>query len=75
MGERSDHFGRRHHEAGNCERLSHANRIAACPPGYLLAHDSGDIARHCELLEPLPAPGEVRALVAQHVTGGRTPIG
>ena len=40
-----------------------ARRIAAASPGYLLAHDSGDIARHCQLLSPLAAPGEVRALV------------
>jgi [protein-PII] uridylyltransferase len=37
-------------------------RIAAAPPGYLLAHSSADIARQCELLEPLAAPGEVRVV-------------
>jgi [protein-PII] uridylyltransferase len=40
-----------------------AARVATSPPGYLLAHDSGDIARHCKLLSHLPAPGEVRAVV------------
>lgn len=37
-------------------------RIAAAPPGYLLAHTSSDIVRQCELLSPLPAPGEVRVV-------------
>jgi [protein-PII] uridylyltransferase len=37
-------------------------RIAAAPPGYLLAHSSADIVRHCELLEPLAAPGDVRVV-------------
>ena len=46
-----------------------AVRIAAASPGYLLAHDSGDIARHCQLLSPLPAPGEARVVV----TPGRDP--
>jgi [protein-PII] uridylyltransferase len=36
------------------------NRIATAEPGYLLAHSSSDIVRHCELLESLPAPGVVR---------------
>jgi UTP:GlnB (protein PII) uridylyltransferase len=39
-----------------------AARIAAAPPGYLLAHDSSDVARHCALLSPLPAPGEARVV-------------
>lgn len=39
-----------------------AARIATAPAGYLLAHTSSDIARHCELLSPLPAPGEVRVV-------------
>lgn len=39
-----------------------ATRIAAAPPGYLLAHRSSDIVRHCELLEPLAADGEVRVV-------------
>jgi UTP:GlnB (protein PII) uridylyltransferase len=39
-----------------------AARIATAPPGYLLAHRSSDIVRHCELLEPLPAVGEVRVV-------------
>lgn len=42
-------------------------RVAAAPPGYLLVHGSSDIARHCELLSPLPRPGEVRV----DVTPGR----
>jgi UTP:GlnB (protein PII) uridylyltransferase len=46
-----------------------ATRIESAPPGYLLAHDSGDIARHCQLLSPLPAQGEVRVVV----TPGRGP--
>ena len=37
-------------------------RIAEAPPGYLLAHSSADVVRHCELLEPLAAPGEVRVV-------------
>jgi [protein-PII] uridylyltransferase len=37
-------------------------RIATAPPGYLLAHRSSDIVRHCELLEPLAAVGEVRVV-------------
>jgi [protein-PII] uridylyltransferase len=37
-------------------------RISTAPPAYLLAHNSGDVARHCELLSALPAPGEVRVL-------------
>jgi [protein-PII] uridylyltransferase len=40
-----------------------AARIATAPPGYLLAHDSSDVARHCALLSPLPAPGEARVVV------------
>lgn len=39
-----------------------AQRIADAPPGYVLVHDSGDIARHCELLSPLPDPSEVRVV-------------
>jgi [protein-PII] uridylyltransferase len=40
-----------------------AARVATAPPGYLLAHDSSDVARHCALLSPLPAPDEARAVV------------
>jgi UTP:GlnB (protein PII) uridylyltransferase len=40
-------------------RTPGGSRIATAEPGYLLAHSSSDIVRHCELLEPLPAPGEV----------------
>jgi UTP:GlnB (protein PII) uridylyltransferase len=39
-----------------------AARIATAPAGYLLAHDSSDVARHCALLLPLPAPGEARVV-------------
>lgn len=42
-------------------------RIAAAPPGYVLVHGSSDIARHCELLSPLPRPHDVRV----DVTPGR----
>jgi UTP:GlnB (protein PII) uridylyltransferase len=38
-------------------------RIAEAPPGYLLAHDHGSIARHAGLLTPLPGKGEVRVAV------------
>jgi [protein-PII] uridylyltransferase len=37
-------------------------RVATAPPGYLLAHSSADVVRHCELLEPLASPGEVRVV-------------
>lgn len=40
-----------------------AARISAAPAGYMLAHDSIDIARHAALLSPLPTTGEVRVLV------------
>jgi [protein-PII] uridylyltransferase len=39
-----------------------STRIATALPGYLLAHTSSDIVRQCELLSPLPAPGEVRVV-------------
>jgi hypothetical protein len=45
-------------------------RIAAAPPGYLLACDSGDVARHCSLLEPVPAAGEVRVVVTPGQSAG-----
>jgi UTP:GlnB (protein PII) uridylyltransferase len=38
-------------------------RVADAPPAYLLVHGSGDIARHCQLLSPLPVAGEVRVVV------------
>ncbi|MET0276024.1 MAG: ACT domain-containing protein [Acidimicrobiia bacterium] len=38
------------------------DRIKTAPPGYLLAHRSSDVVRHCELLDPLAAIGEVRAV-------------
>jgi UTP:GlnB (protein PII) uridylyltransferase len=37
-------------------------RVAMAPPGYLLAHASGDIARHVGLLATLPGVGEVRVV-------------
>jgi [protein-PII] uridylyltransferase len=40
-----------------------AARIATAPPGYLLVHGSSDVARHCALLSPLPAPDEARVTV------------
>jgi UTP:GlnB (protein PII) uridylyltransferase len=43
-------------------------RIMSAAPGYLLAHGSGDIARHCHLLTPTPMQGQVRVVV----TPGRT---
>jgi [protein-PII] uridylyltransferase len=46
-----------------------AARIAMAPPGYLLAHAGSDVARHCALLSPVPAPGEARVVV----TPGRAP--
>lgn len=46
-----------------------AARITTAPAGYVLAHDSSDVARHCALLSPLPAPGEVRVVT----TPGRAP--
>jgi [protein-PII] uridylyltransferase len=39
-----------------------AARIAEAPPGYVLVHDSSDIARHCDLLSPLPDLSEVRVV-------------
>ena len=38
-------------------------RVAAAPPGYLLVHDSGDLARHTALLATAPLPDEVRTVV------------
>jgi [protein-PII] uridylyltransferase len=40
-----------------------AARIAGAPAPYLLVHTSSDVARHGQLLTPLPAAGEVRLLV------------
>lgn len=40
-----------------------SSRIANAPAGYLLAHTSSDIARHCTLLAPVPATGEVRVVI------------
>lgn len=47
-----------------------ARRISTAPPGYLLAHTSSDLVRQCELLEPLPALGEVRTLLTPGRTAG-----
>jgi [protein-PII] uridylyltransferase len=46
-------------------------RIAGAPPGYLLVHSSSVIVRHCEMLEPLPSPGETRVVVTPTATPGR----
>ena len=40
-----------------------AARIESAPAAYVLAHNSSDVARQCELLSTLPAPGEVRLVV------------
>lgn len=47
-----------------------AARVAAAPLAYLLAQESGDVARHCELLEPLPAANEARVAVTPDPTPG-----
>lgn len=39
-----------------------AARVSRAPLGYLLAHDSVDVARHCALLSTLPAADEVRVV-------------
>jgi [protein-PII] uridylyltransferase len=39
------------------------SRVATALPAYVLAHASSDLARHCELLDPLPGAGEVRLSV------------
>ena len=50
-----------------------AARIASAPPGYLLAHHSSDVVRHCVLLSPLPARSEARVVVTpSRVTCGTT---
>jgi UTP:GlnB (protein PII) uridylyltransferase len=46
-----------------------AYRIATAPPGFVLAQTASDVARQCELLEPLPALREVRTAL----TPGRGP--
>lgn len=40
-----------------------AARVGTAPPGYVLAHNSSDIVRHCELLSPVPAVGEARVVL------------
>lgn len=46
-------------------------RMADAPPGYLEVHGPSDIARHCELLSSVPAPGEVRAVVTPGRAAGQ----
>lgn len=48
-----------------------AARIDLAPAGYLLAHDAGDVARHCALLSPVPDAGEVRVVVTPGRSAGR----
>ena len=38
-------------------------RAAAAPPAYLRTQSASDVARHCQLLETRPGPGEVRFVV------------
>jgi [protein-PII] uridylyltransferase len=38
-------------------------RITGAPPGYLVALDASDVARHAALLSPRPAPGRVPVVV------------
>ena len=45
------------------DRQALAARIAAAPAGYVAAHGSSDIVRHCSLLSPLPKTREARAVV------------
>lgn len=61
----SDVIGRRRTAALRIvgDRPALAGRIGAAPAGYVLAHDSTDIVRHCALLSPLPSPREARAVV------------
>jgi UTP:GlnB (protein PII) uridylyltransferase len=40
-----------------------SSRVATALPAYVLAHASSDLARHCEMLDPLPRAGEVRLSV------------
>jgi [protein-PII] uridylyltransferase len=47
-----------------------ARRIRTAPPAYLLAHAPSDIVRQCELLEPLPAAGEVRTVLTPSRVSG-----
>ena len=45
------------------DRPKLADRIATAPAGYVAAHGSSDIVRHCSLLSPLPSQREARAVV------------
>jgi predicted amino acid-binding ACT domain protein len=54
---------------GDDDRM--VERITGAPPGYLLAHPSSVIVRHCEMLEPLPSAGEMRVVVTPTATPGR----
>ena len=47
-----------------------AARIAEAAPGYLLAHDSSDVARHGALLSPVPDPARVRVAVTPRRSAG-----
>jgi [protein-PII] uridylyltransferase len=70
IDDHSDALTRRRATATRLVQLDEAAaRIATAPPGYLLAHAGGDIARHVGLLSPLPAAGEVRVVA----TPGRAP--
>jgi UTP:GlnB (protein PII) uridylyltransferase len=40
-----------------------ARRVHDAPAGYLLTQGPADVARHCQLLEPCPSPGEIRLAV------------
>jgi len=51
------------------DERARAERIAKAPHGYLVALDSGDVARHAGLLSPVPGPSEIRVAV----TPGPTP--
>jgi UTP:GlnB (protein PII) uridylyltransferase len=44
-------------------------RVHDAPAGYLLTHGAADVARHCQLLEPRPSPGEIRLAVTPARTG------
>jgi Kef-type K+ transport system membrane component KefB len=43
-------------------------RLRAAPPGYLLAHEPGELARQARLVEPLPPRGTIRVAVSPEGT-------
>ncbi len=43
--------------------LTPAARARSAPPAYLPTQSASDIARHCQLLETRPGPGEVRLAI------------